>query len=145
MIRAGVVLWVVRPGNWKGEVMTEKHCSKCENEKSFYPTNLCDKHNVCLACGIKRADLKEIPWGKVLGWQCKPCELTERKAGIEKRQTDGFDHEYTDEVVCPHCGYEFSDSWEMGDNDDGMDCPDCEKTFSMERIVTCEYSTDKKP
>lgn len=29
-----------------------------------------------------------------------------------------IDHEYTDEVVCPFCGYEESDSWEYkGDED----------------------------
>ena len=26
------------------------------------------------------------------------------------------EHEYTKEIVCPWCGYEYSDSWECGEN-----------------------------
>lgn len=39
----------------------------------------------------------------------------------------------TDEVQCPHCGYEFSDSWEFGiDGDEHeVEClnEECEKDF----------------
>ena len=33
--------------------------------------------------------------------------------------------------------------WDMGDGEDDCECPDCEKVFSYERIVTIEYSTSK--
>ena len=56
-----------------------------------------------------------------------------------------IDHEYTDEIVCPHCGYEFGDSWELGDGEDigELDCDGCGKNFYAERIITVNYSTRK--
>ena len=54
-----------------------------------------------------------------------------------------IDHELTQEITCPYCGYEDHGSWE--ENDDGdMECPECYKEFSFERIITVEYSTKKK-
>ncbi len=38
-------------------------------------------------------------------------------------------HEYTDEIICPHCGEEMMDSWEY--SEDGEDeCWECGKKFS---------------
>mgnify|MGYP000032418711 CR=1 FL=1 len=57
-----------------------------------------------------------------------------------------IDHEYTNEIVCPWCGYEFSDSWELGNGGECTEleeCPDCEKEFYASRIITVEYSTQK--
>lgn len=54
-----------------------------------------------------------------------------------------IDHEYTSEIVCPHCGYESGDSWEMDDNDGSMDCGECEKDFNYTRIIAINYSTSK--
>lgn len=51
---------------------------------------------------------------------------------------------YTHEIVCPYCGYEFSDSWEIGDGDQDigeMVCHNCEKTFLAYRNVEVTYST----
>ena len=57
------------------------------------------------------------------------------------RTKAGFDHEYTDEVVCPHCGYEHGDSWDMRDGE--QDCSECGKPFVMERYTTVKYTTEK--
>jgi len=46
-----------------------------------------------------------------------------------------IDCSYTDEIVCPHCGYEFSDSWENFQYNDeyieGIECEKCEKEFNI--------------
>lgn len=55
-----------------------------------------------------------------------------------------IDHEYTDEVVCPYCGYEHSDSWEFSEYDDEFECHSCEKHFVMERKIDISYVTKKK-
>ena len=121
-------------------------CVVCEKGK--YPawafgSQLCENHNVCISCGIKRRDLDHTPWGVREGaFQCAPCAKKEKEAAMKARIVKGFEHEYTDEVVCPHCGYTHSDSWEMGEGE--RDCPDCEKPFTMSRDVTVRYSTEKK-
>lgn len=54
-----------------------------------------------------------------------------------------IDHEYTNEIVCPHCGEVFRDSWEF--DDEGIyECWECHKPFSWVRTVTVEYSTEKE-
>ncbi len=57
-----------------------------------------------------------------------------------------IDHEYTDEIVCPFCGYKFSDSWEYeGDSEDIglLECDDCNKSFYATRNVSVDYCTEK--
>lgn len=49
---------------------------------------------------------------------------------------------YTDEVVCPHCRYEFSDSWEFADFET-FECYECGKEFKIFRHVEVTYSTEK--
>ena len=55
-----------------------------------------------------------------------------------------IDHEYTDEVVCPWCGYVHIDSWEWEDDDGEDSCYKCDKVFTYTRHFTVEYSTEKK-
>jgi len=54
-----------------------------------------------------------------------------------------INHEYTRNIICPHCGYEHMDSWECGDSDDEFQCHHCEKTFGFEREVTVTYTSYK--
>lgn len=55
-----------------------------------------------------------------------------------------FDCDYTDEPVCPYCGEEQSDFWEMMDDDGLVDCQECEKEFRYVRITEVHYCTEKK-
>ncbi len=127
------------------DLIDDSACSVCSTGSySLFSLGhkLCETHDVCITCGIKRAGLGYAPWGVRFGaFQCRPCEKAQRKSEIKKRVSAGFDHEYTDEVVCPHCGYVHGDSWEMRDGE--TDCPDCEKSFTMERNVSVTYSTEK--
>ena len=121
-----------------------KECEVCvTGSYKGFPSNLCVDHNVCKYCGIKREDLDHIPWGCCDGaFMCRPCEKSSREASIAARIEKGFEHEYTQEVVCPYCGCKSSDSWEFRDSDE-KDCDDCGKEFKIERIITCEYTTEK--
>lgn len=56
------------------------------------------------------------------------------------------DHYCTDEIVCPYCKHEFSDSDEVFDcnyNDfiHGLECDGCGKDFDVSRTVTVTYSS----
>lgn len=50
--------------------------------------------------------------------------------------------ELTDEIVCPQCGHEFSDSWDI-DCEDGatVDCQKCDQSFWVVRIVSVNYTS----
>ena len=52
---------------------------------------------------------------------------------------------FTDEIVCPYCGYEFEDSYEVGENglEFKMDCYECEKEFNCCPNYSVNYSTFK--
>lgn len=55
-----------------------------------------------------------------------------------------IDHEYTDEIVCPWCGYKYSDSWELTQNDGEEECRECRKSFSYYRDIKTTYNTERK-
>lgn len=54
-----------------------------------------------------------------------------------------LDTEFTEEVVCPHCGYVHTDSWEFPD-EANKNCGECGKRFSFIRHTTVAYSSHKE-
>ena len=54
-----------------------------------------------------------------------------------------IDHEHTDEIVCPHCGYVYNDSCELGESGTEK-CYECDKEFSYEQSISVSYSTNKE-
>ncbi len=54
------------------------------------------------------------------------------------------DCEGTDECVCPYCGYEDTDSWEIGggsEQDGTTQCARCSREFGYSRVISVSYST----
>lgn len=56
--------------------------------------------------------------------------------------------DHTTNVICPYCGYEHRDSWEIDfgagmEGDTEMECNRCDETFIASRCVTVTYSTCK--
>jgi len=49
----------------------------------------------------------------------------------------------TSEIVCPYCGHEISDSWELTCDDDDYECDDCGKKFHYYREVDVHYTTHR--
>ncbi len=54
-----------------------------------------------------------------------------------------IEHEYTDNVVCPYCGYEDEDSWELDDDSGETECGSCDKKFEYSRNRSVDYCTSK--
>ena len=46
-----------------------------------------------------------------------------------------------EEVTCPYCQYQKSDSWELGD-DGTQTCGECGKTYEWQRNVSTSYSSE---
>ena len=42
-------------------------------------------------------------------------------------------------LLCPLCGYDHKDSWELGDSDDEHVCDRCGAILSFERLVSVSY------
>jgi hypothetical protein len=49
--------------------------------------------------------------------------------------------DYTDEIVCPYCGYVNGDSWEHYEDSGQIMCGECEKMFFYQRYVSATYSS----
>lgn len=59
------------------------------------------------------------------------------------------DTEYTQNVICPYCGYEDRDSWEIdfGESLEGeteIFCGNCGKEFTASRTATIYYHSFKR-
>lgn len=62
--------------------------------------------------------------------------------------SDEIDCSYTDEAVCPWCGYVHTDTWECflygGSDETEIECDECQKSFIVYRNVSVHYSTYQK-
>lgn len=59
---------------------------------------------------------------------------------------EAIDHDFTEELVCPHCGHEEGDSWEVKPSDEDLgllECSDCGKGYYGTRNITVDYCTEK--
>lgn len=59
-----------------------------------------------------------------------------------------INHSWTEQIVCPHCGYEHEDSWDFylnaDDNSVRLFCYRCDKPFMSDREVEVTYTTRKE-
>ena len=55
-------------------------------------------------------------------------------------------HSYTQNPICPHCGHECRDAWELcldEDEVEEVECGECREPYRVERLITIEYNTKK--
>lgn len=128
--------------------MEEKKCYVCEGTKpeSIF-SHRCEKHDVCISCGINRKDLDEAPWATIGGFICKRCEENRINDKIEKFQKDneGEDEFFDDVIICPYCGEKHEadgeDSAFYSDGDHKFRCADCQNEFDVNTYVSFSYTT----
>lgn len=132
-----------------GEWYWVKECAKCEDAMNYgkvFSYQWCEKHNVCVDCGVHRRDLKETPWGVSIGaFRCKPCQEKQDKGTLEKamekrKDMNDWDFKYATTVLCPHCG---SDNGTDEFEDGVFECCVCIKDFSLALNYSVTYSTTK--
>ena len=123
--------------------MSIDECEICK-KKAFMR---CEEHNRCDKCGMTKEESKKNNISLVHrteGLICDKC--FKEMVDIRIREFDE-DTDCTDEVVCPYCGYEHSDSWEYSMKHDGdeteIECNDCNKKFIANLNVEYSYSTSK--
>jgi transcription elongation factor Elf1 len=52
-------------------------------------------------------------------------------------------HKYQQEITCPHCNHEHSDSWEFGTDNGTRECYNCGVEFNVDVNIEVTYSTSK--
>jgi len=70
-------------------------------------------------------------------------ETAKKNIGVHKLDINfkGRDRQYETECICPYCGTENSNSWELPDEDDNYECESCGGIYNYSRIVTVEYTS----
>lgn len=127
-------------------------CGPCNGEKRSFATYIeCEKHNVCAHCDCARSDLTEAPWGRYGGWVCKPCADIEHD--VEKAEALAampsnhryYEYEGLNEIKCPYCDFEYSDSWESYDaQDDERQCDRCDNTFTFTAVRSVTFDCSRR-
>jgi len=54
-------------------------------------------------------------------------------------------HEYENNIKCPYCDHEDTDSWELEEDESEWTCGSCDETFNVTRDISVTYSTSKIP
>ena len=100
----------------------------------------------CMECGKETSDylFSDEIYRKKYGYDflCRECK--EKKMAFYDWENEQFEME---EIVCPWCGYEFSDSYEFDFGSSGykeIECEDCEKTFEVELNIKYLYTSRKR-
>ena len=134
-----------------GEWWWVNGCSKCNNDNRDWAGYIvCEKHDICVTCETPRSQIKETPWGHRKGWQCRPCHSAEheadKKAALDAmpEEHDDWDFHGRDEITCPYCAYEFSDSWEhSADDNEDHECPRCDNVFKVTAIPSLTFDCSR--
>lgn len=108
-------------------------CEICGKDSSL---RRCYEHYRCDHCESRESLCTHTDG--IFCYDCNKIRMIKRVEAF-----DG-DHDLTQNIVCPYCGYTESDSWELLEDAEDIECPDCENTFHYERIHTIDYSTSKK-
>ena len=102
----------------------EEKCDKCskvlDRTNSSFGWGRCTECWKCDDCGTRENTCYHSG-----GVFCESCYTKHMK---EKIATFTGDTCFEDDVICPWCGYKFSDSWEF-DNGGEMECEDCGNKF----------------
>ena len=85
---------------------------------------------------------KEYYIGKVVCTKCK-YETADGHASVVRSSHGEIEHDCTDEITCPYCGYEFSESWEYGRDHGEIECHECDKSFTYSRDIQVTYATSR--
>ncbi len=90
-----------------------------------------------------------FPFPYDLARLCSACARAHLLNQIDKRRlavsespyADPQETQGTDGVICPYCGYHYSDSWEFAGTDGEATCESCDRAFHYERTISVSYST----
>lgn len=121
--------------------MTWGSCDICGEECSI---SRCVKHDNCDDCGKSRKECEFLKNNLVFRTTGLVCNSCHKKRMDKKIEEFSGDTDYTSEIICPHCGYEYDCSNEYADdNGKYIDCSECDNTFELGVHFQIDFSTEK--
>jgi hypothetical protein len=120
--------------------MRTDECEICglllNRENSAFGWGRCKEHWKCDDCGTR----EEV----CMYTEALLCEACHAKR-VEKR-VKAFNKKTfcTDEITCPWCGFEYTDSWERESGEGEEECQDCNRKFTFSRHTAVTYCTLKQ-
>lgn len=72
------------------------------------------------------------------------CYEQVKQEYIDNYEWNKLETSYTNEMICPYCGYENRDSFEYDDEEGDRECERCEREFEYSRAIEITYSTGLK-
>lgn len=127
-------------------------CNQCnDRDRSVHGyLNACDKHDTCVTCHKPRSEIKDTVWGHKQGFQCQPCHDIAHEAAKQAalaampEEYDSWDYHGKDEITCPYCAFEFSDSFESyGDDNETHECPVCDNDFKVTAVHSLTFDCER--
>ena len=108
---------------------------KTINDKEFMPEVICEINSI-----NKFHDGLISIQGKLA--RCCSFDIKKDFITIEysKQPIDEEEIFQSDEITCPYCGYELSDSWECSDEDINI-CDTCGSEYEYTRVVEVSYTS----
>ncbi|SEP40265.1 hypothetical protein [Enterobacter sp. NFIX58] len=130
-------------------------CDHCNGSPQDWAYCRCEKHDVCVDCGIDREHASTSQtiagmgavWGCRGGWRCNDCQEKinqERLAAAEARiipddEYDELDFWHEDKARCPWCKAEISTDESYDACEEEHTCYECERKFKL----TAEHSVSR--
>jgi len=123
----------------------EKECWVCDGTEPKAFSHKCEKHDVCIRCGIKRADVEGVPWGTRKGFICNKCQeekWAERIAAFTEKDFKENDFEYRSDLKCPYCGHEWQ-PYDVNESTEDVTCPHCNSYMDVDVEWTADFCIRK--
>lgn len=97
----------------------------------------------CEICGKEHSPLS---WQKN---KCYSCRVKENQQDVQRQIVEGeiTEVDCENEIYCPWCGciYEIDDEYDLYDDGehDGIECPECERKFTVTTNVSYSFDTKR--
>lgn len=135
-------------------------CDHCNgNVKDWGSYVRCEKHDVCVDCGIDRDNASKSQsidgmgavWGCAGGWRCNDCQEVrnaKRLAEAESRiipeeDYDEWDFHSEDAAKCPWCQAEICTDESYDADGEEHECDECERNFTLTAVHSVTWTTKR--
>lgn len=150
-------------GSW----MWVNGCGHCNQNGEKMSYVVCDEHDRCQCCGVKREEATKTPprtewdqggavWASrdenaVWGWECHSCHEAKESAKrsealarvVPDDEYDEWDFYHGDSAKCPWCSAEVCTDESYDADDESHECDECGHSFSLTAEHSVSWTTKR--